>query len=128
MCNVVPDSSLTDAQLVYKSILTAHPFPFFERYITKNIDSVPAQTHVFIPIAELANSANKADWMSFGVGPRSCPGQKIALCILEIYVRYLAKSPRFSPKAGHLYSGRHNDKQIPSLWYCLRTIVRAVFR
>jgi len=128
MCSVVPDPSITDTQLIYKSILKAHPFPFFERYITKTIDSVPPRTHIFMPIGDVATSANKADWMCFGVGPRSCPGQKIALCILEIFVHYLPTSPQFAPKVGHLYSGRHNDKQIPNLWYCLKTMAGAIFK
>jgi hypothetical protein len=124
LCSVQPTTGSTRDR-VLDAILQNHPFPFLERFVDVAIDSIPAQTQVFIPLATVARHAG-ADWMAFSVGPRGCPGQQIGMCLLEVAVRELAHSVQFKPLSGHQHGGRHNDHTIGSLWFFLTFACKAI--
>ena len=69
---------------VTETIIARHPTQYVERYLTTSVGKIPAGTQVLIDLESIihADPANTR-WAMFGVGPRTCPGQYIALSILE---------------------------------------------
>lgn len=106
-------------------ILASHPFPFLERFTTEQIDSIPAYTQVFIPLAEMA-ATHPEQWMVFSVGARMCPGANYATIVLETMLDILAGHPNFHPTEGHRFSGRQNDQTMDSILHPLWVFARGV--
>jgi hypothetical protein len=87
-------------------LFNEHPFPILERY------EAETNTQYFVDLKSLKDymSLNDGNVLNFGIGVRGCLGRAYAReFINSFFENYLKEKELFSPKVGHLYSGRDND-------------------
>ena len=145
--------AVTEA-LLLETMAFAHPFPILERVLARDVRAADggmhnrmgggpgvrlrAGTHVLIPLDEMGRAAaaggpgaplpGELQRLVFGVGPRACAGRHIALPLMLGLFGPLVTSGRFAPRAGHRWSGRHNDADTSAgeVWYQLTYFLRAM--
>jgi len=113
--------------LVQESIFVKHPFPIFERDLSKNVGPFKKNSHIYFMNLD---SQNKGDefcperwcdskfhrenfWKLFGAGSRNCVGAQLALVWLPELIYNLHERFGFDnlvPWEGHKHSGRTNDE------------------
>jgi len=87
-------------------LFNEHPFPILERY------EAETNTQYFIDLKSLKDhvSLNDGSVLNFGMGIRGCLGRVYAReFINSFFENFIKEEKLFSPKLGHLYSGRDND-------------------
>jgi len=114
--------------LVSETIFMKHPFPIFERDLSKNIGPFKKNSHIFFMNLDADYKGNEfcperwGDskfnrdnfWKLFGAGPRNCVGAQLALVwlpelICSMYERF--GMDNLVPWEGHKHSGRTNDEE-----------------
>ena len=86
------------------SAIAAHPpFPVLERW------NDTLKTQFIINSDRMARrTSHPPDWLAFGAGPRKCPGQRLAIDIIDVvYYEWLIDNK--SLLSSHTSSGRHAD-------------------
>jgi len=118
---VEKETKKTDAQTIIDCIAKNPPFPIFERWDSNdNCQYVIMADNLGENLKKSGKSA--PNWISFGLGPRSCPGKQVALNIIENLNREwlfpLIETQKFDTETilkilarNHNFSGRHNDNQ-----------------
>lgn len=108
---------------ILEAIRLEHPFPVLERcnetvqYYLSLDTFYPEKT--FDATAWGVDHKHPADLLTFGLGPRRCPGRPIAMASLPALIYKLAmmkkKGRTVDPQRNHLYSGRQFDNTNNSL-------------
>ncbi len=116
---------------ILKSIDNRHPFPLFEREVTRNVevgkDSIDYHKgdHVFI-----MNDSSSSCCLRFGDGERKCPGQSVAMLLLTSLLTSFRRQTvsSFQPqiKGNNLWSGSSNDSGIS--WFRFMKLLRLLLQ
>lgn len=113
--------------LIDRALHEYHPFPILERLIWKEIQGIPANTVVLMPmdtmLKGLTSEHSDVRSFAFGAGDRACPGQLIAKRVLVALLEETVGHPLFCPRSGHECSGRQNDDK-DSIMQVMYQVVR----
>ncbi|POM57907.1 Hypothetical protein PHPALM_37523 [Phytophthora palmivora] len=130
--NITPAPETITPEIIRQCVCSAHPFPVVERYFPCGDDAlnIPANTHVLIPLDEMADDAFAAGVdLTFGAGSRVCIGRHMAMkAMVGLFTDAFVRSNRFQPRLNHKFSGRHNDGEetVAETLYQLQFVVRTI--
>lgn len=126
-CNrILLEDKNTIQHLIFETLFHYHPFPIFERDLSKAIGDFAKGSHVYV--LNMKNDhkgefcpahwgkpefARNNMWRLYGSGPRACVGSKMASLWMTEMLYELTQTYELSaivPWEGKLWSGRDNDK------------------
>jgi len=127
-CNrVLLSDKETVRHLIFETLLHYHPFPIFERDLSKTIGDFAKGSHVYVlnmksdhkgefcPAHwEKPEFSRKNMWRLYGSGPRGCVGSQMATLWMTEMLYEMTQVFELSaivPWEGKMWSGRDNDKE-----------------